>query len=109
MKYLNPDEATHARDDESELEGVLDLVQPGWRDVLTARRFLPNLVATNALVAAGQRRPEVDATGVPGAFVAGDWVGRTGMLLDAALASAKRAAERAVAHVTASAATMAAE
>jgi len=29
MKYLNPDEASDARDDESELEGVLDLVQPG--------------------------------------------------------------------------------
>jgi len=112
MKYLHPDEAHHARDDESELEGVLDLVQPGWRDVLVTRRFLPNLVASNALVAAGQRRPEVDATGAPGAFIAGDWVGGTGMLLDAALASAKQAAERAIAHVThvaPAAATMAAE
>lgn len=70
-----------------------------------ARRFLPSLVATNALVAAGQRRPPVDATGVPGAFVAGDWVGEGAMLLDAALASARQAAAR----VTASAATMAAE
>ncbi len=100
MKYLSPDEAHHARDDEGELEAVLDRMQPGWREQLTPRRFLPNLVATNALVAAGQRRPEVDATGIAGAFVAGDWVGEGSMLADAALASSKQAAERAISYVT---------
>jgi phytoene dehydrogenase-like protein len=100
MKYLDPDETHDPRDDERELEGVLDLMQPGWRDRVVAKRFLPNLVATNALVAAGARRPNVDAAGIAGAFVAGDWVGGEGMLADTALASAKRAAELAIAEAT---------
>jgi phytoene dehydrogenase-like protein len=112
MKYLHPDHAHHARDVEGELEGVLDLVQPGWREALSARRFMPNLVAANALVAAGQRRPDVDAAGIDGAYVAGDWVGEGSMLLDAALASARAAAHRVIARAGRAAstdATMAAE
>jgi phytoene dehydrogenase-like protein len=98
MKYLDPDATQDPRADEQELEAVTDLMQPGWRTHVVAKRFLPNLVATNALVTAGSRRPEADATGVPGAFVAGDWVGQEGMLADTALASAKKAAELAVAE-----------
>ncbi len=37
-------------------------------------------------------RPGVDASGVPGVFLAGDWVGPTGHLLDAVMASAEAAA-----------------
>jgi phytoene dehydrogenase-like protein len=85
-----------ARADERELEGALDLVQPGWREHVTFRRFLPSMVASNDVVAASRGgyagRPDVAVPGAPGVFVAGDWVGPTGMLLDAALASAKRAA-----------------
>ncbi|HEU4538221.1 MAG TPA: hypothetical protein VFS00_29065, partial [Polyangiaceae bacterium] len=51
---------------------------------------------SNDLVAAARGgyagRPDVADTDVEGVFLAGDWVGPTGMLLDAALASAKRAA-----------------
>ena len=99
MKYLDPD----AHDDpvraEAELEAVADRVQPGWRARLEARRFMPSLVSSNALVAAGIRRPAVDASGARGVFLAGDWVGEDGMLADASLASARAAAARIVAHV----------
>ncbi|WP_437811233.1 phytoene desaturase family protein [Sorangium sp. So ce1078] len=84
------------RDPERELEDLLERAQPGYRDFLVERRFLPSLVVSNAVVAAegggyagrpGVRVPEVD-----GLFLAGDWVGPTGMLADASLGSARDAA-----------------
>jgi hypothetical protein len=39
-----------------------------------------------------QGRPAVDELGIPGVALAGDWVGPEGMLADAAVASALRAA-----------------
>ncbi len=101
MKYLDPIEPNDAAADERELEELLDRVQPGWRDRVTARRFLPFVVAANALVEATTRRPEVDATETEGVFLAGDWVGSEGMLADAALASARAASQKAIARVTA--------
>lgn len=93
-----------ARADERELEEALEQVQPGWRDHVVHRRFLPAMVASNDLVAAAKGglagRPDVAVKGAPGLFLAGDWVGPTGMLLDAALASAKRSATACAAHVT---------
>lgn len=81
---------------EQELEGVMDLLQPGWRDVVQHRRFLPAMVAANDLVTAERGglagRPGVAVQEAGALFLAGDWVGDEGMLLDAALASAKRAA-----------------
>ena len=38
--------------DERELEGVLDRLQPGWRDVVVERRFLPHMVVASALATA---------------------------------------------------------
>ncbi len=94
MKYLDPDEPEDAAKAEEELERVADRVQPGWRDRVAVRRFLPSLIASNALAAVGTRRPAVDATDLPGAYLAGDWVGDQGTLADAAIASARTAATR---------------
>jgi phytoene dehydrogenase-like protein len=99
MKYLDPDEPEDAAGAERELEELADRIQPGWRDRVAARRFLPSLVTSNALVAAGTRRPTVEAPGLPGAYVAGDWVGEEGMLADAAIASARAAASRITEYV----------
>lgn len=97
MQYLPPGDATPARAIERELEGLLDLVQPGWRDVLVARRFLPSLRVSHASVLAASgglpRRPGPAIPGVADVYVAGDWVGPEGVLADASLASAGRAAE----------------
>ncbi|HEX3770351.1 MAG TPA: FAD-dependent oxidoreductase [Polyangiaceae bacterium] len=94
MKYLDPEEGGDgAAAAERELEDLADRVQPGWRAVTVTRRFLPNLVSSNATVLAGARRPAVDAAGVAGVYLAGDWVGETGMLGDTVMASARAAAE----------------
>jgi len=96
-KYLGagPDGVTQAV--ERELEETLDIMQPGWRGAVVARRFLPTMTVSNALVTAAQGglkgRPRPDVPGVEGLYVAGDWVGPEGMLADASMASAKLAAE----------------
>ena len=79
------------------LEETLDIMQPGWRNAVVARQFLPTMTVSNALVTAAQGglkgRPRPDVPGVEGLYVAGDWVGPEGMLADASVASAKLAAE----------------
>ena len=80
--------------DERELEGLLDEMQPGWRDVLVHRRFLPSMTVSNALVTPTTKRPS-SSTLVRGLYLAGDWVGEEGILSDASLTSA-RAAARAI-------------
>jgi len=104
-KYLRPGTAADAARDEQELEGLLDLVQPGWRALVGQRRFLPHMTVLGAGADAahgGQAgRPGVAATGVGGVYLAGDWVGREGWLADASLASARRAAEALIARMAA--------
>ena len=96
-KYIEPGSTPDATRDLAELERFTDLLQPGWRDHVVHRRFLPHMTVTHALVTArggglaGRPGPAVD--GAPGFYVAGDWVGETGMLADASFASARRAAE----------------
>ncbi|HEX4951636.1 MAG TPA: NAD(P)/FAD-dependent oxidoreductase [Blastocatellia bacterium] len=94
-KYLPTNSDADARTIEQELEEVFDLMQPGWRNVVVARRFLPRLTVTNALVTAtnGGTRPGPAVPGLAGLFVTGDWVGSEGQLADASFASAKAAAE----------------
>ncbi|PTL84850.1 NAD(P)/FAD-dependent oxidoreductase [Vitiosangium sp. GDMCC 1.1324] len=91
-KYLGAGEAEAS---EQELEEVLDLVQPGWREHVVTRRFLPGLTVMNALPTKkkglkGRPGPEVAHLG--GLYVVGDWVGPEGMLADASLASAESVA-----------------
>jgi len=103
-KYLAPDGRESAAQVEGELEGLLDLVQPGWRASVAHRRFLPDMTVMNALAQAdhggteGRPGPQVDDA--PGLYVVGDWVGTEGMLVDATLASARRAAEMIAAERT---------
>lgn len=96
-RYLSPDEDGSLDYVERGLEKMLDLVQPGWREALVYKRFLPDLVVMNAIATARQEgtrgRPGPVVEDVPGLYVVGDWVGKEGMLVDASLASAKQAAE----------------
>jgi phytoene dehydrogenase-like protein len=95
-RYLSPDDVDNDAA-QQELESFLDLLQPGWREVIVGRRFLPDMIVVNALPLASHGgvsgRPGPDVPEIPGLFVVGDWVGKEGMLADASLASAKRAAE----------------
>jgi phytoene dehydrogenase-like protein len=83
-------------DPERELEALMDKVQPGWREVVVERRFLPSLVVMNDLVDGGGGGwggwRGVLVGGVRGLYLAGDWVGPEGMLADASLASASTVA-----------------
>jgi phytoene dehydrogenase-like protein len=96
-KYLPSDHHDSAESVERELEGLLDLVQPGWRQVIVHRRFLPDMIVMNSMPLASlggtRARPGPDVADVNGLYLAGDWVGNEGLLVDASLASAKAAAE----------------
>ena len=100
FKQLDPRQSGDPREDERDLEDLLDAAQPGWRDVLVKRQYLPRIEAVGALplAAAGgfAGRPGVAAPGIGGLYLAGDWVGPEGFLVDASVSSARRAAELAL-------------
>lgn len=77
--------------DEEELERFLDDLQPGWRELVVHKRFLPSLAVANAMKSPTSYRPQPQ-TSVRGLYIAGDWVGCEGVLADAALTSARTAA-----------------
>lgn len=83
-RYLAPED--DGRDAEGELEGLLDLAWPGWRDRVHARRFQPALVVSHAMPEVGHARPAPDLG--DGRWLVGDWVGEGSLLADASFASA---------------------
>lgn len=82
------------------LEGVADSVQPGWREEVHVHRHLPRMDAVSAVAtpeAGGlPGRPGTAVPDAPGLFLAGDWIGPEGWLVDAALASGAAAARAAL-------------
>jgi protoporphyrinogen oxidase len=89
-KYLGAAEP-NPRADREELEQLAERAMPGWRRQAEVVRFLPNMTVTPA-AAGPEGRPGVDALGLEGVALAGDWVGEEGMLADAAVASGLLAA-----------------
>jgi phytoene dehydrogenase-like protein len=110
MRYLAPGEelpadAVHAQlRDLARAAGVAD-------DDIVVERFLARMVVTASLPTPDRPRPAVAVAEHPGVFVAGDWVGGEGLLLDAVAASAleagRLAAATAVVQAAAGSATMA--
>jgi len=98
-RYLMPGEAG-SRDDLERHAAIAGLTG----DRIVEARYLARMTVAGALTTpehgglAG--RPAVDASGVDGVFLAGDWVGHVGHLLDASLASAEAAATAAARAVT---------
>jgi phytoene dehydrogenase-like protein len=90
--------ASYGRQPRAALEAMADVVQPGWRERATLQRFLPRMVAVSAIStpAAGglAGRPTVDRGG--GLYLAGDWLGSEGWLVDAAISSGAAAAAAAL-------------
>ncbi|UPM54059.1 NAD(P)/FAD-dependent oxidoreductase [Gottfriedia acidiceleris] len=94
MKYLNSVNETDSAKDEEELEGLLDLLQPGWRDYVISKRYLPKLVVSNDIKKPFHKLDNDLSNsdiGLEGIYVAGDWVGETELLLNASLTSVKNA------------------
>ena len=97
FKQLDPRYPGDPREDECDLENLLDTAQPGWRDVLIRRQYLPRIESVSALPTAKDGgfagRPDPRVPGIPDLYLAGDWVGPEGFLVDASMASAQRAAQ----------------
>ena len=102
FKQLDPRRPADPREDERDLEALLDAAQPGWRDLVVRRAYLPRIEAVGLLpTAAGggfAGRPGPRAAGLAGLYLAGDWVGPEGFLADASFASARQAARLALQH-----------
>lgn len=104
-RYLRPGERHDAGVTRAELAELAHRmgVAPGH---IAAERYLHRMTVTNGVALASASglagRPDVDCLGDPRVVVAGDWVGPTGMLADASIASGRRAA-RALAVAAASA------
>lgn len=94
-KYLGTSIAPKPREDQPELEELLDLMQPGWREVLVKKRPLPSMVVSNAVVnaATGGLAGRPDVRIADNLYIVGDWVGKEGILSNASVASAKHAAQ----------------
>lgn len=103
-KYLPVNASDSSASVRAELEHVLDLVQPGWREVIVHQRFLPEMTVANSNpkpVASGLGdRPQTAVSEIPGLFLAGDWVGPEGLLVDASVASARDAARKATEFIS---------
>lgn len=95
FKQLDPRQQSDPHEDERDLEDLLDRAQPGWRDVLVKRQFLPRIDAVGMLPTAsgggyaGRPRPEVP--GIEKLYLAGDWIG-SGFLADPSFGSARQVA-----------------
>lgn len=79
----------HAR-----LAGITD-------DDVVEQRFLAHMVTNHGVPVPGwglAGRPSIEAAGIPGVHLAGDWVGPEGLLADAALASGQAAGRAAAAR-----------
>jgi phytoene dehydrogenase-like protein len=96
FKQLDPRRPGDPHEDERDLEDLLDAAQPGWRDVLADRQYLPRIEAVGALPTARgggfAGRPGPRVPGLKDLYLAGDWVGPEGFLVDASVASARSAA-----------------
>jgi hypothetical protein len=88
VRYMRSDEKA----DRKQLESFADLLLPGWRIEADVARFLPDMIVSHA-VPSPSGRADVQIPGLPGVAVAGDWVGQSHMLADAAASSAIEAAE----------------
>jgi phytoene dehydrogenase-like protein len=94
-KYLGASIQSKPKEDGKELEELLDLLQPGWRQVVVKKRPLPNMVLSNALVTAangglsGRPDPKIEDS----LYIVGDWVGSEGLLSSTSFASAKQVAQ----------------
>ncbi|SFD73967.1 Phytoene dehydrogenase-related protein [Paenibacillus catalpae] len=89
IKYQGKE--TDSDKDLHELEGVLDLMQPGWREELIVKQYLPKITVCHDFM--HMKRLENPGPAVPeiqGLYVAGEWASHGEVLVDAATASAKR-------------------
>jgi phytoene dehydrogenase-like protein len=95
---LDPRQPADPHQTRAALEAFVEEAQPGWQALAVERRFLPHLLASSALPLAEQGgmagRVQHRSQDIDNLYFAGDWVGPQGYLVDAALASARAAAQQ---------------
>ena len=107
MRYNQPDETpdTDGATGPHRLacERLLDRIRPDWRDDAIHIGFRPHLLAATDQPSAARGgmagRPSVVVPDAPGVFLAGDWIGDTGVLVDASVASGQMAGRSAATSV----------
>lgn len=96
FKQLDPRNPGDPHENERDLENLLDTVQPGWRDVLVKRMYLPHIEAVGMLPTVQSKgyagRPELQVPGLRNLYMLGDWIG-TGFLSDPSFGSARQVAQ----------------
>jgi phytoene dehydrogenase-like protein len=96
FKQLDPMSPGDPRENERDLEDLLDAAQPGWRNVLVKRQYLPRIEAIGTLPTATgggfAGRPGPEVPDIANLYLAGDWIGPEGFLADASTASARQVA-----------------
>lgn len=96
FKMLDPTHPSDPKQDERELEDLLDTAQPGWREVLVKRSFLPHIEAIGMLPTARgggyAGRPKPAVPGISNLYLASDWIG-SGFLSDPSMGSARQVAQ----------------
>jgi len=95
LKYQPPGESD-AKADERLLEATMSLLHPGWQQEVISRQYLPKITVSADYLHKGRvdmypgpAVPEID-----GLYVAGDWASHGEVLVDASVASSKRAAQQ---------------
>jgi hypothetical protein len=69
-------------------------VQPGWRNELVEKQYLPNITVCHDFMHVNrQENPGPAVPEIIGLYVAGEWAAHGELLVDAATASAKRAVQ----------------
>src|SRR5258708_15879015 len=95
FKQLDPLHPTDPHQAERELAELLDTVQPGWREVLVKRVFLPHIEAIGMLPTASGGgdacRPGPKIPGTANLYLVGDWIGE-GFRLDPRSGNARHSA-----------------
>ena len=82
LKQLDPRYPGDPREDERDLEELLDVVQPAGA-TLVRRQYLPRIEAVGALPSSREGgfagRPDTEVPGIANLYLAGDWVGSGGL------------------------------
>ncbi|OXM86268.1 phytoene desaturase family protein [Paenibacillus rigui] len=94
MKYNDVHEQYDPKTAEQLLMSTMNLIHPGWQQEVVAKQFLPNLTVVHDYPHKARRddKPGPVVPEIRRLYVAGDWASHGEMLLDAAAASAERAA-----------------
>jgi len=94
FKYLHPDDNIIGKEIQNELEQFLEKIQPGWQKHKISSRFMPTITVNQRLPQIGdEQNLQRSKLGVPGLYLAGDWVSSHSILSEGAISSAKQAAE----------------